>query len=74
MSKSLIQLSKLLKEVKIHILTINQACLLLTLTFHSMPKNTDIQTHCIEVPSAVEIVLQNVVGKKEISIMKKKNF
>ena len=54
-NRSLIQLSLLLNEVKIDILTINQALLLLAQTFHSMPKNTDIQTHCIDVQSAVEI-------------------
>ena len=57
-NSSLIQLSVLpvLKEVKIDILTLNQAFLLLVLTFYSMPKNTDIQTHWIDVPSAVEKV------------------
>ena len=55
-SRSLIQLSALLKEEKFDIQTINQALLLLALTFHSMPKNTDIQTHWIDVPSAIEIV------------------
>ena len=52
----LIQLSVLLKEVKIDILIINQALLSLALAFQSISKNTDIQTHCIDVPSAVEII------------------
>ena len=68
----MIQLSVLLKEVKINILTFTQALLLLALTFHSMPQNTDIQTHCIDVPSAAEIKRRNVVAKREISITEKK--
>ena len=55
-SRILIQLSVLLKEVKIDILTSSQALLSLAVTFQSISKNTDIQTHCIDVPSAVEII------------------
>ena len=54
-SKSLIQLSVLLKQVKFDVLTINQALLLLALTLHSMHKNTDIHIHWAHVP-LVEIV------------------
>ena len=38
-----------------------------------MPKNTDIQTHWVDGPSAVEIVRSHVVTKREISIIEK-NF
>ena len=67
-SRSLIQLSVLLK-VKIDFRNISEAHLLLPLILHGTPKKTDIQTHWIDVPSAVEIVRSNVVAKREISIM-----
>ena len=72
MSRNLIQISVLLKEVKTDILTINQALFFLALTLHSMPKNTGIHTHCIDVPSAVEIARRNVGAKREIIIMETK--
>ena len=34
------------------------------LTFNSMPKDTDIQFHWVDVPSAVEIARTNVVAQK----------
>ena len=36
-----------------------------------MPQNTDIQTHWVDVSSAVEIVQSNMVAKKKISIIEK---
>ena len=45
--------------------------LLLTTTLHSMPKNTDIQTHSADVPLADEIEQSSVIAKREIRIMEK---
>ena len=49
----------------------NQDLLLVAITHHSMPQNTDIQTHWPVFPSAVEIARSDVVAKREISIMEK---
>ena len=43
--------------------------LLLTTTLHSMPKNTDIQTHSSDVPSTDEIAQS--IAKREIRIIEK---
>ena len=40
------------------------------MTFHSMPKNTDIRTDWVDVPAVVDIAPSNVlVTKREISII-----
>ena len=36
-----------------------------------MPKNTNIQTHWVDVSSAVEIVQSNMAAKREIGMKKK---
>ena len=48
-----------------------QDLLLLTTTLHSMPKNTDIQIHSADVPSADEIAQSSLIAKREIRIMEK---
>ena len=48
---------------------------LFTSHLNFMPKTRDIQTHWVDVPSAVEVAPSNIVAKREISIIEKiKNF